>query len=243
MLTKIRLDVFLVKNNLVRSRGVAKELIENENVLVNDVICTKQNFLVSLDDKIHLKTNEKYVSRGAYKLKKALEYFNLKIDNLIAVDIGASTGGFTQVLLENNVLKVYAIDVGTDQLHKSIKENKKVISLEKTNFKDFTNDIIKEKINFVCIDVSFISIYSIINKIVDLKWKNIKSIVLLKPQFEIGRKIIKSKGHVKVNEHTKIISDFINFLNSKNIKLNGYIESPIKGAKKENIEYLFYLEF
>lgn len=243
MSEKIRLDLFLVQNNLVRSRGVAKELIESQCVLINNLVCTKQNYMVSDSDSIVLKSNEKYVSRGAYKLKEAISHFNINLTDLVAVDIGASTGGFTQVLLENNILKVYAIDVGTDQLHKSIKEDKRVVSIEQTNFKDFDNNTIKETIGFICVDVSFISVYSIINKIIDLKWSNFKAVILLKPQFEVGKKIMKTKGHAKVKDHQKVINDFIEYLKTKNIKVHGYIESPIKGAKKENIEYLFYLEF
>lgn len=240
---KIRLDIFLVNKQLARSRGVAKDLISNSKVLVNNRIVTKLNTLVNNLDTIQVLEEEKYVSRGAYKLKAALEHFNIDISNNIAVDIGASTGGFTQVLLENNAKKIYSIDVGTNQLKQEIKNNPKVVSIEKTNFKDIDKNLIKEKIDFIAIDVSFISINSIINKIIELNWNNWKAIALLKPQFELGKKINKTKGFAKLSDHKKIIQNFIDTLNIHKIKNLGYIESPIKGAKKENTEYLFYLEF
>lgn len=240
---KNRLDLFLVNKKLVKSRNFAQNLITNQKVKVNNHIITKPNFLVNIDDTVELIQSDNYVSRGAYKLKAAIENFKINLKNLIVVDIGASTGGFSQVMLENNVKKIYAIDVGTNQLDKQIKENEKVINLEKTNFKNIQKNLIKDKINFICVDVSFISVFLIIKKIIELEWKDWKAVVLLKPQFEIGKKISKTKGFAKKSDHFKIIEDFKKLLSSLNIKNLGFIESPIKGAKKENTEYLFYLEY
>ncbi len=240
---KNRLDLFLVNNNLAKSRNFAQNLIINQKVKVNNQIIVKPNYLINPKDKVELIQTISYVSRGAYKLKAAIDNFQINLNNLIAVDIGASTGGFSQVMLENNIKKIYAIDVGTNQLDKQIKENQKVINLEKTNFKNFDKNLIKEKIDFICIDVSFISVFLIIKKIIELNWKDWKAVVLLKPQFEIGKKISKTKGYAKKSDHYKIIENFKQLISSLNIKNLGYIESPIKGAKKENTEYLFYLEY
>ncbi|BAC43941.1 TlyA family RNA methyltransferase [Malacoplasma penetrans] len=240
---KIRLDIYLVNENYARSRGVAQDLITNSKVVINGQIISKSNTLVNELDKVEILEEEKYVSRAAYKLKAAIEHFNIDLNNKIAIDIGSSTGGFTQVLLENNVKKVYSIDVGTNQLNEQLKKNNKVISLEQTNFREIESSLIKDKIDFITIDVSFISINLIFNKIKELKWNNWKSIALLKPQFELGKKIGTTKGFAKTEDHKKIINNFIEFLSILNIKNLGYIVSPIKGAKKENTEYLFYLEY
>lgn len=239
---KNRLDLYLAENNIVRSRNVAQDLIKKNLVKVNGIIINKSNYLVNETDVIELIENEKYVSRGAYKLAKAIDYFKIDLNNKIAIDIGASTGGFSQVLIENDVKKIYAIDVGINQLDPSLKSNNKVINLENTNFKDVNKNLFNEKIDFICIDVSFISVYHILKKINDLDFKQIKLIVLLKPQFELGKKILKTKGYAKLKEHEKIIENFKNACNQFNFKINGYIESPILGAKKNNIEYLFFLE-
>ena len=146
-------------------------------------------------------------------------------------------------MLENNVKKIYAIDVGTNQLDDLLKNNQKVINLEKTNFRNIEQQTIKDKIDFISIDVSFISVFLIIKKIIELQWKNWKAVVLLKPQFEIGKTVSKTKGYVKKSEHLKIINSFKELVSDFKIINYGYIESPIKGAKKENTEYLFYLEY
>ena len=120
---KNRLDIFLVNNKLAKSRNFAQNLITDQKVKVNNKIVIKHNYLISSTDKVEIIETTNYVSRGAYKLKAAINHFKINLDNLVAVDIGASTGGFSQVMLENNIKKIYAIDVGTDQLDKLIKEN------------------------------------------------------------------------------------------------------------------------
>lgn len=238
---KVRLDVFLSEKKLVRSRNIAKTLICSNKIMVNNSIINKPNFLVNENDLIKIIENEKYVSRGAYKLKKALDYFNIKLNNFVCVDIGTSTGGFAQVLLENNAKKIYCIDVGENQLSQELKENSKIINIEKTNFKNIKNEIFNEKIDFVTIDVSFISAKQILNKINNLMWEQIYLVLLLKPQFEIGISI-KKNGYVPHEKHKKIIDDFYNWCETNGFIIKGIVDSPILGAKKENKEYLLYIK-
>ena len=239
---KNRLDVFLTEQNLVRSRNVAKDLIINKKVSVNNKIIDKPNYLVNDTDNVFIIENEKYVSRAAYKLLAAIENFNLDLNNKNVIDIGSSTGGFSQVLLENKINHLYCIDVGTDQLDQSIRSKENVTVYENTNFKDVTPNMFFYDINFITIDVSFTSIQPILLKIKNFFKQNIKIVALLKPQFELGKQIIKNKGFVKPKEQLKIIEDFKYFCSLNNFKILNYINSPILGAKKNNQEFLFYLE-
>lgn len=240
---KTRLDVYLVNNKNVESRNIASKLIEDGKVVVNDIIVTKNNYGVSELDKVEIIENEKYVSRGAYKLLKGIEEFKPELKDKVALDIGSSTGGFTQVLLESGVRKVYCIDVGTDQLHSKIKNDKKVVVYEKTNFKDVIPSYFYEPIEFICCDVSFISIKQIIRKIFELDFHNIEAIFLLKPQFEIGKEEIdKTHGVVKDPRlHKKVIDDIKEFCKNNNVEFMGICNSPITGAKLNNNEFLIHL--
>lgn len=240
-MNSLRLDVYLVEKKLVRSRNVAKQLIEKGNVIVNNKTIQKANYLIDEQDIVTILENEKYVSRAAYKLLKAIDEFKLNLKNKVCIDIGASTGGFSQVLLENDVNKVYCIDVGINQLDQTIKTNKKIINLENTNFKDVDLTYFKEKIDFICVDVSFISIKHILEHIHKIKLFDFDAVILLKPQFEIGKKISKTKGLAKPNEHNKVIDNFKKWCFEYNFDIKGFCESPILGAKKNNKEFLFYL--
>lgn len=239
---KIRLDKFLFDKNFAKSRNFAQSLIKQNKIKINGNIVNKSNFLIDENDNLEIIEINNYVSRGYFKLLKAIDYFKLDLTGLVVIDIGASTGGFSQLMLEKDVKKIYCVDVGFDQLDEKIKNNKKIINYEKTNFKNITNDFFDEKINFITIDVSFISIKEILNKIISLNLKPIKIVALLKPQFEIGIKIKKTKGFVKKDDLNKVILEFKKFCLQKNIKIINYIESPIKGAKKQNTEFLFLLE-
>ena len=159
-MSKIRLDVYLVNKNFVPSRSKASELIHNGKVLVNNKVIIKPSFDVNEDDNITVLENQvlKYVSRGGLKLEKALQFFNIKINDFTILDIGASTGGFTDCALKHGAKKVYSLDVGTDQLHESLKSNTQVVSLENTNFKDINKQLVPDKIDLYVCDVSFISI-------------------------------------------------------------------------------------
>lgn len=243
MNNKIRLDKYLVDKKNIETRNLAKKLIEKNCVKVNNIIVNKISHQVKENDLVEIIENKEYVSRGAYKLIKAIDEFKINLNNSIVLDIGSSTGGFTQVLLENNVSKVYALDVGTNQLSPLLKNNPKVVSIEQTNFKNVNESQFKD-INFITCDVSFISVKKILLKIKELNWKNLKGVFLLKPQFELTSKEI-SMGNGKVNHKylENIKKDFMFFCASNNFKIINIIESPITGAKKQNIEYLTYLEW
>ncbi|MGL4647122.1 MAG: TlyA family RNA methyltransferase [Mycoplasmoidaceae bacterium] len=245
MENKIRLDNFLVLNNYIDSRNKAQELIQNKKVLVNKNIITKNNFLVSLNDLIQIEDHDLYVSRAAYKLKYALDQWQINFHNKTVLDIGSSTGGFIQVALEYGSLKVYGIDVGTNQLDHSLKNNDAVVYFEKLNFKDFNKEMIKDTINFITCDVSFISCRKIIIKILELFCNNFQAIILLKPQFETEYYDVKNfNGLVKDQKVIeKIIKGFRDFCINNHIRWLAIIESPIKGAKLGNQEYLVHLEF
>ena len=241
---KIRLDLYLTLKNYVSSRNKACQLIKANKIKVNGKPINKDSFLVQDTDTIEIidEDNLKYVSRGGLKLEKALNSFKVLLDGLVVLDIGSSTGGFTDCALQNGAKKVYALDVGTNQLAKSLKEDLRVISLENTNFKDINHDLIQEKIDFYVCDVSFISIRTILLKLQEFD-KDFTIIILYKPQFEVGKANINKKGLVK---STKILKDslfdFLAFLKISNIGVLNYDYSPIKGNKQGNIEFLFLLK-
>jgi 23S rRNA (cytidine1920-2'-O)/16S rRNA (cytidine1409-2'-O)-methyltransferase len=186
---KIRLDLFLFQNGWVRSRNEAQEIIKQNNVKVNGVICNNSSKKVNKDYKIEIIQGKKYVSRSGYKLEAAVEYCKLNLKDKVCLDIGSSTGGFTQVLLENGAKKVYAIDVGSDQFDKkllaenfdriTLKENTDIRTLEQKDFED--------KIDFIVCDVSFISVKNILGRIQEFSQSGGEGLVLIKPQFEVGK--------------------------------------------------------
>lgn len=241
---KNRLDAYLQSSGICKSRNIAQNLIKSGKVLVNNITCKKPSQLINETDIISLIENEKYVSRGAYKLLAAIDNFNIQIQNKICLDIGSSTGGFTQVLLENNANKIFALDVGTNQLDQKLRNQKNIIVLEKTNFKDVNNQTFNnEKIDLITCDVSFISARKILNKLNTLMWKNFELILLFKPQYEVGKKeISKHQGLVKDDLlKEKTLKNFNEYAKSLNFKIIKIIASPIKGAKLKNEEFLIYL--
>lgn len=185
-------------------------------------------------------SKKKYVSRGAYKLLAAFEKFNLSVKNLVALDIGSSTGGFTEILLEKKAKLVYALDVGTNQLDYKLRINNKVVSLEKTNLKQINSKMFPNKIEFVCCDVSFISLKQVF-KVLNFLDKNTILITLIKPQFEAQREKILNGGFVDLKYHKQIIEDVINY-SKENFNYLDIIISPLKGEKSENVEYLAYFK-
>lgn len=234
-----RLDKELVERNLVDSRTKAQELIEKKLVTCNCKIIDKPSYKVSSDDIIKIKENDcfKYVSRGGLKLEKAILNFSLDLKNKNIMDIGSSTGGFTDCALQNGAKKVVAIDVGTDLLHEKLRKNPKVELHEKVNIKNLDNKLF-ENIDFITIDVSFISAITVINKIKDTGIK-VDIMCLIKPQFECGRNIANKYKGIILNKkiHKEIIETFIKNIN----KLGFYIKkldfSPIRGGDG-NIEYI-----
>ena len=242
MENKERLDNFLVRNNYFSSRQKAKYAIDNGNIFVNGIEEKKSSKMVSSVDKIEVKGELlPFVSKGGLKLDKAVNKFKIALIDKICMDIGASTGGFTDCMLQNKAKKVYAVDVGTDQLDEKIKSNKKVVNMEQTNIKDIEVQNI-EQIDFIGTDVSFISIVHVLPKIYELLKIKGKAVILIKPQFEVGAKNINKNGVVKdIKIHKKIILNTILLANKLGFSILGLDYSPIKGPAG-NIEYLLYLE-
>lgn len=242
-----RLDLFLTEKMGIKSRNQAQELITNQKVKVNGKTINKQGFLTNENDLVEISNEHIYVSRAAHKLIKAINVFEIDLENKNAIDIGSSTGGFSEVMLQYKINHIYCIDVGTNQLDKKISSNQKVTVYENTNFKDVELDAhIKMPINFITIDVSFISIQQILLKISQLFKsydKTIEIVALLKPQFELGKKIKNCNYKVNENDRKRIIQDFEVFCQINKFSVLNKTISPILGAKRENVEYLYYLKW
>lgn len=234
----MRLDQYLTKKFDIQSRNKASELIKSKKVQVDNKIITKPSFIVEEQVDIKILEDDFFVSRAAYKLKYFLDEININIKNLNALDIGSSTGGFTQILLNNYVNSVTCVDVGSNQLHEKIKNNKKILFYENTDIREFKSN---EKFDLVTCDVSFISILNIIEDINRLA-KN-KIIILFKPQFEVGKNIKRDKKGV-VKDKKAILKARERFIDTTkilnwNLKYSSY--SKIQG-KDGNEEELFYFD-
>ncbi len=221
------------------SRQKAVAQVMSGNILVDDEPVTKAGTLVSVQSVIRIKKKEReYVSRGALKLLKALSEFQIEPKHKIGMDIGSSTGGFTQVLLEQQCQKIYAVDVGTNQLDYSLRKQEKIIVLENTNARYLEFEKIGEKADLIVIDLSFISILKVMPALVQFGKLSTDWITLIKPQFEAGRDEVQKGGIVKKESvRQKVIKDITQGLNLLGLNRLGLIESPIKGTKG-NLEYL-----
>jgi 23S rRNA (cytidine1920-2'-O)/16S rRNA (cytidine1409-2'-O)-methyltransferase len=238
---KVRLDKLLFERGLVESREKAKALILAGNVLVNEQVVDKAGSLIKHDDRVSLKERMKYVSRGGLKLEHALNEFTLDVNDTIAMDVGASTGGFTDCLLQNGAAKVYAVDVGYGQFDLKLRNDRRVVLFEKTNIRHLERDAIKDRIDIAVIDVSFISLLIVIPKVLEFLKERAEIIALIKPQFEVGRKDVGKGGVVKDEEKRRAAVDKIKSESEKmGLAVDGITESPIKGPKG-NVEYLIYL--
>jgi len=241
---KQRIDILLANSGLAESRNKAQRLVMAGEVKVDGQLVHKSSELFDFSCNIVIKSKPKYVSRGGLKLEKAITEFKINdIAGKICVDIGASTGGFTDCLLQNGAEKVYAVDVGYGQLHQSLRKNSRVINMERMNVKDVKE--FPEPIDLVTIDVSFISL----NRIFPIvkNWhdqKIIRVIALIKPQFEVGRKIAaKGKGVIRSDkDRQKAVKDILSKARDEGFNVLGMVESPIKGPKG-NVEFLVYLAF
>lgn len=237
-----RLDVYLYDRGFTSSRERSKQLILNNAVYVDDKLIMKPSYKVKETSRIKITQELSYVSRGYIKIEKAIEVFKIIIENKIAVDIGASTGGFTDYLLKHGAKKVYAIDVGNNQLHDSLRNDSRVINLENINFRHMDTSIITDSIDIVTVDVSFISIKYILPKIVEIGHNNTDIVILIKPQFEAGKDKIGKKGIVKDKKiHLEVLNNFNNYCKEMDLKLINIDYSPIKGTEG-NIEYLAHLK-
>lgn len=232
----MRLDLYLTTNFNIQSRNKASELIKSNKVKIDGKIISKASFIVEEDMNIELLEEDFYVSRAAYKLKFFLDEIKINLNNFIALDIGSSTGGFTQILLENKIKKVICVDVGSNQLHERIKYNSKIEFFENCDIRDFKSEIC---FDIITCDVSFISILNIIETINSLNFKRI--IILFKPQFEVGTGVKRDKKGV-VKDKFAIEKARDKFL-SKTLELNWKLEknsiSKLQG-KDGNDEELFY---
>ena len=229
-----RLDSYLVTHNLVSTRNKGQYEIEKGNVLVNGKVVTKASFKVSDEDRIKVNNSFDYVSKGALKLLKAKEVFNIDFNNKVMLDIGSSTGGFSEVALRNNIKKVIAVDVGKNQFDDKLKQDNRVELHEETDIRNF---IINEKIDIVTIDVSFISVTKFIDKIKEINPKEI--ILLIKPQFECGKEVADKYKGVPLNKkvHREVIERIISEFKNINYNIQELTYSPITGGSG-NIEYL-----
>ena len=238
----MRLDKELVEKGLVPSRTKAQELIKEKLVLVNGKVIDKSNYSINDSDLIEIKENDKlkYVSRGGLKLDKAINEFNIDMTNLKVMDIGSSTGGFSDCALKHGASSIIAVDVGTDLMHESLRNHSRIDLHEKTNFKEFDSKYFKNIDMAVC-DVSFISLKRIIDKIASENVK-IDMVCLIKPQFECGKEIADKYKGIILNKqiHIDIIKDMINYLNEKGFFVKNLTSSPIRGGDG-NIEYLTYI--
>ena len=238
-MSKIRLDQILFDRKLAESKSKAQAMIMAGQVCVEDKVINKSGYNINPDAKIKIKDiGPEWVSRGAYKLIKALDENNIKVDNKTCMDLGASTGGFTEVLVKRNAKKVFAVDVGTNQLHEKLKKMKEIVNIEKTNARYLTKDLITEFIELLVCDVSFISLKKVILPCLNFLKKNSVIVVLIKPQFE-SKKNETKKGVVKDSEvHLRICNEIQNwFENECNCEVLKIIESPITGPKG-NKEFL-----
>lgn len=237
---KMKLDEYLVENEYFENLEIAKRQIMVGNVIVNEQKIDKPGEIISLNKIKSIRIKERdipYVSRGGLKLEKAIKVFDLDFKNKIVLDIGASTGGFTDCSLQNGAKFVYAVDVGTNQLDWKLRNDSKVKSIENKHINDLEKSYLKDEIDIIVIDISFISIKKVLYKIKELLKENGFAIFLIKPQFEAERNEIE-KGIVNnLNIHKRVINEIIEEAKTYQLFLENLTVSPIKGTKG-NVEYL-----
>ena len=234
-----RLDVYLCEHKLAKSRERAKELIKEGKVCVNGRVCTKPAYEVGENDGITAQPdNLKYVGRGGLKLAKAFDEFGLDVEGAVCADIGASTGGFTQCLLEHGAKLVYAVDVGHGQLDESLINDSRVVNCEGVNARELTRESFQLRPSFISVDVSFISLELIIPALSSLLDDNGELVALIKPQFEAGKKALNKKGIVKdAKDHIRVLEKLVCTFKSAGLTVTGIVLSAITGGDG-NIEYL-----
>ena len=240
---KERLDVLMVQRNLAESREKAKALIMSGIVYVNGQKEDKAG--TSFEETVQIEVRGstlKYVSRGGLKLEKAMSHFGVELAGKVCMDVGASTGGFTDCMLQNGAVKVYAVDVGHGQLAWKLRNDDRVICMEKTNIRYVTPEDIGDRIEFASIDVSFISLTKVLGPVKQLLTQNGQVVCLIKPQFEAGREKVGKKGVVREKSvHLEVIEMVMDYARSIGLGIRGLEFSPIKGPEG-NIEYLLYLQ-
>lgn len=241
---KQRIDVYLTEKNFFESREKARAMIMAGEIFVNNRRVDKAGYIVKPGDEVEFRGKQpKFVSRGGLKLEKAIDVFEIDVKDKVCVDIGASTGGFTDCMLKNGAKKVYSIDVGYGQLAWNLRTDGRVVNLERTNIRYLDESLIKEDIEFISVDVSFISLRLVLPKIKNILTKESYAVCLIKPQFEAGKEQVGKNGVVRDEAvHKKVIEDIINFTEHEmNFEICGLNYSPIKGPQG-NIEYLMYIK-
>ena len=243
MNNKKRLDAAVFELGFSESREKAKTLIMAGVVYVNNQKADKPGMTVKDDDTIEVRSNPlKYVSRGGLKLEKAMQSFDLQLDGSVCADIGASTGGFTDCMLQNGAAKVYAIDVGYGQLAWKLRTDERVVNMERTNFRYVTHEQIPEELDFCSVDVSFISLSIIVPVMRNIMKDGGRAVCLIKPQFEAGKDKVGKKGVVRDKAvHVEVVENTVNMMLNNNMRVLGLDFSPVKGPEG-NIEYLVYIE-
>lgn len=239
---KDRIDNILVKKGYFETRQKAKYAIEGKCVYVNGILVEKSSKAFEDNCKIEIQGETlPFVSRGGLKLDKAIREFKIFLQNKVCMDIGASTGGFTDCMLQNGASLVYAIDVGHNQLSGKLKNDKRVVNLEGINIKEIDIEKFK-KVDFISTDVSFISLTNVLDKAYKLLKDNGEMVILIKPQFEAGKEYINKNGVVKDKKvHLRVIEKVLLFANSLGFKIEQIDYSPIKGPAG-NIEYIVYMK-
>ena len=242
MKNRERLDILVVDSGLAKSRERAKALIMEGKVIVNGIPVIKAGTLIGRDADIVLKKGDiPFVGRGGLKLAAALGYFHISPEDKMIMDIGCSTGGFTDCVLKKNARKVYAVDVGYGQIDWSLRQNPKVILLEKTNIRYLEKEKIHDPVDLVLIDVSFISLTKVLPKCLEFLDQTGEILALVKPQFEVGREMVEKGGVIKDEAKRRHAVEHINaFAASIGLETIGIFESPVHG-QKGNIEYFIYL--
>lgn len=239
---KERLDVLLVNRGLAPSREKAKAMIMEGNVFVDNQREDKAGASFDENAMIEIKGNPlKYVSRGGLKLEKAISSFGISVEGKICMDIGASTGGFTDCMLQNGARKVYAVDVGYGQFAWKLRQDERVVCMEKTNIRYVTPQDIADRLDFASVDVSFISLTKVLMPARELLTENGEMVCLIKPQFEAGREKVGKKGVVRERSvHEEVIAKVIDFAVGCGFEILALEYSPVKGPEG-NIEYLVHI--
>ena len=239
---KIRLDQYLVQHGLIQSRERAKAMIMAGVVFVNEQKVDKAGEMIKEDAKVEVRGHDiGYVSRGGLKLEKAMQCFPLTPNGKVCMDIGASTGGFTDCMLQNGAVKVYAVDVGYGQLAWSLRTDERVVNMERTNIRNVTPDMLEESIEFFSVDVSFISLHHIFPVAQAITTPDAMGVCLVKPQFEAGKEKIGKKGVVRDPAvHAEVLQNFTALADSLHFTIRNLTFSPVKGPEG-NIEFLAHL--
>lgn len=242
MQKKTRLDVAVYEQGYAPSREKAKAIIMAGIVYVNNQKVDKAGFELKEGDVLEVRGKTlQYVSRGGLKLEKAMQEFPITLDGKVCMDVGASTGGFTDCMLQNGAVKVYSVDVGYGQLAWKLRTDERVVNLERTNFRYATREQIPDEIDFASVDVSFISLKHILPNLNTLLAPDGQAVCLIKPQFEAGKEKVGKKGVVRdLNVHLEVVENVINLAVENGFSVMGLQFSPIKGPEG-NIEYLIYL--